>query len=443
MKTLAELRAAKAKFLAECRALLDAVTEGRMSADNQAIYDKNMTEVDALNLDIARAEKLEAEERSAASVDQRQVPTPKVEVVSDPQDRDPKRGFRSMGDFYMAVINAGQQQPVMDKRLEAVRAESRAITGMGATVPSDGGFLVPEVWATDLMKNTYDVAAVTSKTRQVPLGPDVETMNLPTLLETSRVDGSRQGGVTAYWKAEGAQFTTTKPAFGNVKLNLNMMTGLTHFTDRLNKFSAIGLETFLNPLFAEEFAFKLDDACIEGTGAGQPLGILKAPALVTVAKVGAQDADTIVAQNILDMWARLPARSRANAVWFVNQDAEAQLDQMTIGLGVSGLAVYMPANGLSGASYSTLKGRPVVAIEQCSTLGDKGDIILADMSKYYYAYNSDGIAGATSIHLRFDYGEVAMRWEFFADGQPGVLSPVTPFKGSNTQSPFITLAERA
>ena len=39
-----------------------------------------------------------------------------------------------------------------------------------------------------------------------------------------------------------------------------------------------------NPSFAEEFGFKIDDVILNGTGSGQPLGILNSPALVTVEK---------------------------------------------------------------------------------------------------------------------------------------------------------------
>ena len=42
----------------------------------------------------------------------------------------------------------------------------------------------------------------------------------------------------------------------------------------------------------------------------------------------------------------------------------------------------MPPGGLSGQPYGTLLGRPVIPIEQCSTLGTVGDIILADLKQF-------------------------------------------------------------
>ena len=48
-----------------------------------------------------------------------------------------------------------------------------------------------------------------------------------------------------------------------------------------------------------------------------------------------------------------------------------------------------------------------------------------------------------SMHLRFDYAESAFRFMWEADGQPWLASALTPFKGSNTLSTFVSLATRA
>ena len=47
-------------------------------------------------------------------------------------------------------------------------------------------------------------------------------------------------------------------------------------------------------MFGQALGYFEDVAFISGTGAGQPLGILNAPALVTVSKETGQAADTIV-----------------------------------------------------------------------------------------------------------------------------------------------------
>jgi HK97 family phage major capsid protein len=132
-------------------------------------------------------------------------------------------------------------------------------------------------------------------------------------------------------------------------------------------------------------------------------------------------------------------------VWLINQAVEPQLHQMSIAVGTGGALVYMPPGGLSQAPYGTLLGRPVIPVEQCQALGDKGDIILGDFSKGYIIAEKGGIASDMSIHVRFIYDESVFRFVLRLDGQPMLASAITPYKGgaSNTLSHFVTLDERA
>ena len=104
--------------------------------------------------------------------------------------------------------------------------------------------------------------------------------------------------------------------------------------------------------------------------------------------------------------------------------------------------MYVPAGGLSEKPYCTLFGRPVIPLEQCSAAGDVGDIILADISQYLLI-DKGGIKAASSVHVRFLYDENVFRFIYRVDGQPIWNKPLTPFKGSATVSPFVTLAKRS
>jgi HK97 family phage major capsid protein len=149
-------------------------------------------------------------------------------------------------------------------------------------------------------------------------------------------------------------------------------------------------------------------------------------------------------EDALAMWARLWARSRPNAVWFINQDVEPSLMGMTMfGDSTSGriAPVYLPAGRAGVSPYATLFGRPVVPIEQCQTLGTLGDIILMDPGEYVLI-DKGGIDVQTSIHVRFIYDESAIRFVYRCDGQPAWNAALTPFKGSNTLSPFVVCDTR-
>jgi HK97 family phage major capsid protein len=163
---------------------------------------------------------------------------------------------------------------------------------------------------------------------------------------------------------------------------------------------------------------------------------------VSVAKETGQAAATVVAQNVIKMWARMWARSRANAAWFVNQDVEPQLMQMSVAVGTGGQLIYMPPGGLSGQPYGTLFGRPVIPTEFNPTLGTVGDIVLADWSQYKLA-NKGAVKAASSMHVQFLTDQMCWRFTARYDGQVTWKAALTPYKGTNTQSPFITLATRA
>ena len=103
---------------------------------------------------------------------------------------------------------------------------------------------------------------------------------------------------------------------------------------------------------------------------------------------------------------------------------------------------YLPPGGLSDKPFATLLGRPVLAAEWCQALGTQGDILLADL-RHYVTITKGMVESALSIHLRFDYDESTFRFIFRIDGQPWWTAALTPYKGSNTQSCFVTLATRA
>lgn len=348
---------------------------------------------------------------------------------------DPKMKFRGLGDQLHAIYKFATTRE-MDPRL------TKAASGMNEGIDSQGGFLLqPEVVA-GIMNRANEIGQITSRCRKMTIGGQANSMVFNAIDETSRAS-TRWGGIVGYWLAEAGSKTASHPKFRQMTLTLKKVIGAFYATDELLA-DVPALESLCMGGFAEEIAFQVEDAIYNGNGVGKPLGITNSNCLVTVAKetAPAQAADTVLSENIFKMWSRMYAKSRANAVWLINQDIEPQLFGMYKMVGVSGVPVYLPAGGLSQAPYGTLLGRPVIPVEYCATLGDKGDIMLADFSQYVLA-EKGGIQSASSIHVNFMTDESVFRLVYRCDGQPLWNSALTPFKGSNTLSPFVTLAERA
>ncbi len=338
--------------------------------------------------------------------------------------------FTNLGEQLRAVYNAAQpNRPIIDERL------MNSASGANESVPSDGGFLVQTDFASELLKHTFETGILAPRCKKIPISTNANALKINALDDSSRANGARWGGIQTYWENEADELVSSKPKFRTMDLSLKKLTGLCYATDELLQ-DAAALQSVITQGFAEEFGFKIDDTILNGNGSGQPLGILNSPALVTVAKETDQTAK-ITVENLIKMWSRCWGRSRANAVWYVNQEIEPLLYTLKIG----DVPVYLPAGGLSEKPYATLFGRPIVPLEQCSALGSVGDIILGDMSQYLLI-DKGGINTASSIHVRFLYDESVFRFIYRVDGQPIWNKPITPYKGSNTLSPFVTLAAR-
>ena len=350
-------------------------------------------------------------------------------------NRAAERPYSSFGEQLIDVIKASEHDSEAVERLMQVKA-----SGMNEAVGSEGGFLVQTDFQTEILKKLHDVGKLAPMTRKITVSANSNGTKMNYVDESSRADGSRWGGVQAYWLNEGGSKTASEISFGQLELSLKKLIGLYYATDELLQ-DAAALESIMTQAFTEEFAVKIDDAIVNGTGAGQPLGIMIAPCLISVAKETGQPADTILYENVKKMWNRLWVPSRDNAVWLVHQDAEPQLQGMSMPVGTGGIPVWMPAGGISGAPYQTLFNRPIHVIEHCQTVGDKGDIILADFSQYVMI-EKGGMQAASSIHVKFTYDETTFRFVYRTDGRPWWASALTPKNGTTTVSPFITLDAR-
>jgi HK97 family phage major capsid protein len=336
----------------------------------------------------------------------------------------------ALGEHAVAVIAATRGQG-FDPRLQA------AGTGHNTAIPSEGGFAVPEQVAPGIEREMFEGGELLSRVDTRTVSGDSMTYIVQD--ETSRVNGSRQGGIRGYWVDQGTAPTASETKLARIEMKLRKVGTVGYVTDELvADAAAMGGE--LNSMYVDEIMFATEAAIFEGDGAGKPQGFTNANCLVSVAKESGQAAATINTTNLSKMWARMPARSKSNAVWLGNVDVEPQLDALSLDSSVGSLQPRFVNYGPSGVL--TLKGRPFIPVEYASTLGTVDDLVLADLSKYRLI-RKGGVETASSIHVKFIEGEMTLRAFYRVDGQAVPRAAVTPFKGSNTQSPFVTLATRS
>ncbi len=361
---------------------------------------------------------------------------PKDRVFAQPRSQDTgKWGFRSPGEFMMAVKNASRQGGQTDPRLIANAAPN---TFGSEGVGQDGGFAVPPDFRTAIMTKVMGEESLLSLTDQ-----QTSSSNTLTFPADETTPWQQSGGIQAYWEAEGGLKQQSKPVLTEKTVKLNKVIALVPMTDELLE-DAPAMAGYVNRKAPEKINFKVSDAILNGTGVGMPLGILNSPGTVIVPKDAGQSADTVSFANIQRLWSALTPAARRNARWLMNPDVEGQLNAMSFPGAGTAVPVYLPPGGLSAAPYGTLMGRPIVYTEAAQALGDKGDIVFGDLSSYLTVVKAGGIKSDVSIHLWFDYDLTAFRFVMRVGGQPWWNAPVQGFQaGTSSRGFFAALADRA
>jgi len=423
----------KADLTKQMRAQLDkARAEDRgLTEEERAAYEKNVTLLASLEEDLKRETALLEVEKSLIPINDSNAG---AAASAGAASKDASK-FSSFGEQLMAIVRherTGGRHT--DQRLFA------AASGASEAVPSDGGFLVQKDFSTEVLKRLYQTGEISSRVRRVAISPGANGLKMNAIDETSRVDGSRWGGVLAYWLNEADALTATKPKFRQIELNLQKLGAVYYATDEILQ-DASALEAVFTEAFSEEMGFKLEEAIMNGDGVGKPLGVLNSGAVITVTHDSGDSGATISTNDVLLMWQRLWPRSRQSSVWFINPDVEAKLYPLTLGSGTAVQLLYTPP-GTQGNQYGKLLGRDVIPTEHQATLGTPGDIVLADLSTYVMI-DKGAPQQAASMHVRFLNDEMTFRTTYRCDGQPWWNKALTPKNGSNTQSPFIQLSTRS
>lgn len=430
--------------LKELRAKLQTVKTAALAKhkDYEALRTKeNRTAEDdaklqALDADLAAAEKevqeleakIDAEERSARRAGLfGSASRPALATTSTEPDPARTAGFRNLSEFAVAVRNAVVNQDV-DERLRATPSNFHQNSGAAGE-----GYLVPAQMREQIWSLVFDEPDLLTL-----MSPEPTSSNVVTIPKDETTPWGTSG-VQAYWRAEAAQMTASKAAIVGSTVPLHELYAFVLASDELLA-DAPRLNSLLTARAARAIRWKASHAIMWGNGVGQPLGFMNSGALVSVAKESGQAADTIVAKNVLKMYARLLAGGR-RAFFVANQDTIPEIATMTIGDQPMWLA---PNAGLRDAPDGMLLGRPLILAEHAETVGDLGDIVLVNPDGYFAATKAGGgIDFAASIHLYFDYGLQAFRWTFRLGGQPFLSAPVSPRDGANTKSHFVALAARA
>ena len=442
MDRVDELRSDAATALEEARALVTAA-EGEdrdLSEDEQKEYDDLRTKAQRLN---ARADRLEEQHRAERDVPERrsQGSEPETRGTTQPgdaersQDRpaaesrgDSPEQFRSFGEFLQAIRFNPSDPRLQDLYAERNGGEETREQSMGTG--AEGGFAVPEQFRPDLLEMPQQEGVIRPRAMVIPAGspPDAE-IKMPAL-DQSGAGQNMYGGVTVDWIDEGDTKPETDYAIKEVSLQPHEVAGHIVLTDKLlRNWQAAGPTA--QRLLQAAIRDAEDDAFLQGDGTGKPQGIIGSAAEQTVAR---DTADEIAYADLTSMLENVIGDGPF--VWIANPSVRPQLLNLQDD---AGQFVWQP-NARDGVNWP-LFGNQIVWNRRSPTLGNKGDIMLVDLSQYLVKDGSGPFLDA-SPHVHFTTNKTVIKAFWNVDGKPWLTGTLTDHDG-RTVSPFQILDDPA
>ena len=377
MKELMEMRDKRVQSWNAAKAFLESHRgeDGTLSAEDDAIFNKMMDDVDKLGREIARMEKMEAmdvEMSKATSKPLTSAPTTRME--DEPVSKTGRGGNGYAKNFW----NAMRSKSVSHEVLNALQVGT----------DSEGGYLVPDEYERTLIEALEDQNIF----RQ-----------LAHVIHTS--SGDRKIPVvaskgTASWIDEEAQYPESDDAFGQVSIGAYKLATMIKISEELLNDSVFDMPAYI----AKEFARRIG-------AAGKPLGILAATGGAETG-VTAAAADKITMDEVIDLFYSLRAPYRRNAVFIMNDATVKALRKLKDGQGQ-----YLWQPSITAGTPDTILNRPVYTSGFMPTLATGNKTILFGDLGYYWVADREGRSFKRLNELYAPTGQVGFLASQRVDGK--------------------------
>lgn len=330
---------------------------------------------------------------------------------------------------FAGMFNQGRKLEVNEEEIRAFRAS------MKEGAPSTGGFSVPEPLAAQWLDASIDSEIIRPRATVWPM--ESATRKAIGWDTADQSSGILFGGFKMEFLAEEGTGNKQTGKLRAIQLGANKGAIFVDTSSELIE-DGMGFEAQLDMAMRTSIGYGMDDYFINGTGAGQPLGIRNDPAKISIAKETGQVADTIVFDNFCKIFARMYPAGRKRAIWLINDTAIPQLLTLSVAVGTGGSVV--PVMSESNGEFRILT-RPVIFTSHMPKLGDADDVMFIDPSQYAIGIRrglkleKSNIPGWTNDLMSY---RALLRF----DGQGTWNAPITP-KNGDTLSWCVGLAERA
>jgi HK97 family phage major capsid protein len=308
--------------------------------------------------------------------------------------------------------------------------------GLSERHPAEGGFLVP-ARLRDAVLSYMTGAAIRPRASII----EMDSLSVPIpVLDAPDQSGGALGGLTFAWTEEHAAVTPTAPNFGALELYAKKFSGYLQGVPNELCADATSFTSFFMPrLVGRGLARAEDSAFFNGTGVGEPQGLLNAPGAMAVARA---NGGTIGHADIVAMLKALHPASNMSAVWLLAEDAFNLLLELyeVVGTAPSGQDVPPPGTlkKCCQCGQWELLGIEAIKTEHQPLAGDAGDVILADLSEYLIGDRQELLIERAANGAGFISDTSDFRLKERVDARFWPQSVITMPDG-NTSSPLVVL----
>lgn len=353
MNMILELREKRAKAWDAAKAFLDSKrgTDGLISAEDTAVYDKMEAEVVSLGKEIDRLER-----QRSLDLELNQPVNNPIRNIPNGTGMDTKTG-RASDEYRSAFWKAMRNKTHFDVQ-----------NALQVGTDSEGGYLVPDEFERQLIsaleeqnifRKLANVISTSSGDRKIPVV-------------------ASKG--TASWVDEEGLIPDSDDAFTQVIIGAYKLATMIKVSEELLNDSVFNLESYIAREFGRRIGAKEEEAFFIGDGSGKPTGIFNATGGAQVG-VTAASATAITVDEVIDLYHALKGPYRKNAVFVLNDSTVKAIRKLKDGQGQ-----YLWQPSLSAGDPDTILNRPIVTSVNVPTLASAAKVIaFGDFSNYWIA----------------------------------------------------------
>ena len=362
--TIQELREKRNTAWNAAKAFLDShrTEKGTLTAEDDATYTRMEQDIADLGKEIARLERQEALDAELSK------------PVNAPLTSKPTTGKQP-------EVKTGRASDEYRKgMLTALRTNFRQVSNvLQEGVDADGGYLVPEEYDRRLIQ-TLSEENIMRRLGHVITTSGEHKINIAATKPA------------AAWIEEGGALQFSDATFAQILLDAHKLHVAIKVTEELLYDSAFNLESYIIEQFGKALANAEEDAFINGTGVGQPLGLF---AEVGGGHVAGTLSAALKADDVLGLIYELKRPYRKNAKFIMNDQTVAALRKLKDN---NGAYLWQPSlqagepDRLFGYEVYTspyvptiAAGKPVIAFGDFSyyNIGDRGTRSFAELKELY------------------------------------------------------------